>query len=431
MNPGAHTPYNMLDEESRYFCLSGDIPTGGPSTWHIVDWDQRRTISVTMDGEQDDEDLAVHYLHQYSDKIPLSIYRVYVSETGDLVASFNSPDDDQTYCMFYPLLQDVHLPSGTQTIRRNEIEELLRFGPDADLVAYSDAATGETKTVVFKYYFIWQYGDRSWNEMNIWMRLPSHSNIVPFDRVVLDEIDGRVIGFTNQYFAGGSLEENDKRTFQFEWLQQLIHVVDDLNLKYSIAHQDIAPRNLLIDDSTNTIKLFDFNFAARINCPSPIEGEHWIQDRNDVKGVIFTAYEIITRDTTLRGVPHEEQSYASIPKVWNKHPEVHLDRPVEAYRQLLQTWQQKREADVFTSGAARTCETMELPTRPKPPLITRTTTLPSGEVSSWTTENWFERRQEILARGGQILNWERPALKHLDKTARLLCTGEIIKEVQN
>lgn len=45
----------MIKDEEKYYDFSGDQPLpGGPSTWHITDWDQRRVISVTMDGLQDD-----------------------------------------------------------------------------------------------------------------------------------------------------------------------------------------------------------------------------------------------------------------------------------------------------------------------------------------------------------------------------------------
>jgi hypothetical protein len=32
---------NMIDDDSKYYSLSGDTPFGGPTTWHFIDWDQR------------------------------------------------------------------------------------------------------------------------------------------------------------------------------------------------------------------------------------------------------------------------------------------------------------------------------------------------------------------------------------------------------
>ncbi|KAI4870626.1 hypothetical protein F4820DRAFT_442913 [Hypoxylon rubiginosum] len=298
----------MIDDESKYFSLSGDIPIGGPSTWHVTDWDQRRMISVTMDGEQDDESIATEHLSRHSSQLPSHIYRIYISHSGEIISTYTDTKKDQTQCVHYPFLHELVLPEGVQTIQRDELEELDRLGPDADLVAYPAWSKGPAKKVVFKYYFLWQYTQMSWKEMNLWMRLPRHSNIVPFDRVVVDELEGRVIGFTNDYVPGGSLEENKSRVFKLRWLRQLIQVVDDLNLRYGIAHQDIAPRNLLVDESIDSIMLFDFNFAARINNTSHDEGESYCEDRNDIKGVIFTTYEVITRDDSLRRKPHEEQN---------------------------------------------------------------------------------------------------------------------------
>ena len=70
-----------------------------------------------------------------------------------------------------------------------------------------------------------------------------------------------MIGFTMKYIPGGTLV-NPKVPFRFEWMQQLIQLVDFLNLELGIMHQDIAPRNLLIDPDTHKILLFDFDWAA-------------------------------------------------------------------------------------------------------------------------------------------------------------------------
>lgn len=58
---------NMIEEKWRYWGPSGDIRPNGPSSWHIGDWDQRRTISVITDWEQDNEDLAIGKLVRICD----------------------------------------------------------------------------------------------------------------------------------------------------------------------------------------------------------------------------------------------------------------------------------------------------------------------------------------------------------------------------
>ncbi|KAF5230158.1 hypothetical protein FAUST_9951 [Fusarium austroamericanum] len=179
----------------------------------------------------------------------------------------------------------------------------------------------------------------------MWMRLPRHPNIVPFDRVVIDELNGSVVGFNSIFIPGGSLEENKSRTFKLKWLHQLIEVVDELNLVYGISHQDIAPRNLLVDEATDSIMLFDFNFAARINNP-PDEGKAYDEARNDVKGVLFTTFEITTQNDSIWSMLHKDQNNDDLGLEWAKHPDVTLDHPVKSYQNLLQEWQ-KRRAELF------------------------------------------------------------------------------------
>ncbi|KAI1860487.1 hypothetical protein JX265_009886 [Neoarthrinium moseri] len=416
----------MIEDEFKYFCLSGDIPVGGPSTWHVTDWDQRRVVSVTMDGEQDDDSIAIKHYSRYSSHLSRDIYRIHVSHTGEIISTYTDPENDPTCCVHYPFLHEVFLPEGIQTVRRDELEELDRLGPDVDLVEYPPYLGGPTKKVVFKYYFLWQYAQWSWKEMNLWMRLPRHPNIVPFDRVVVDELEGRVVGFTNIYVPGGSLQENQSRVFRLEWLQQLIRVVDELNLRYGIAHQDIAPRNLVVDESTDSIMLFDFNFAARIHHPSPGEGESYCEDRNDVKGVIFTAYEIITRDSSLRSKPHEEQNLDDLGLEWVKHPGVKLNHPVASYQLILQEWRERRAGALYAAHPGDVPEAIDWPSMPKPPQKTETFMDAHGQPSYMTVEDWDESRQDVRDRGGKVLNWERPPQRLLDSGTRVLSTGEVI-----
>ncbi|UZP40195.1 hypothetical protein NXS19_008011 [Fusarium pseudograminearum] len=412
----------MIDEDSKYFSLSGDILVGGPSTWHVVDWDRRHVVSVTMDGEQDDDDLAIEHYSRLHDQISPETYRIYVSESGEIISTHTDANDDVNYCIHYPSLQDAHLPEGIQTIRRDELQEIDRLGPDADLVAYPTGAGESAQKAVFKYYFMWQYAKASWKEMSMWMRLPRHPNIVPFDRVVIDELNGSVVGFTSIYVPGGNLEDNRSRTFKLKWLHQLIEVVDELNLVYGISHQDIAPRNLLVDEVTDSIMLFDFNFAARINHP-PEEGEAYDEARNDVKGVIFTIFEIITQDDSIRSMPHEDQNVDALGLDWAKHPDVTLDHPVESYQTLLQEWQKRRAEHVHQAKDARS---IDWPSMPKPPQKSYRATTVNGESFDTMVDNVFERRQSMWARGERGVSWERPAQRVLDNGTRVLSTGETI-----
>jgi serine/threonine protein kinase len=119
-----------------------------------------------------------------------------------------------------------------------------------------------------KDYYAFKYSTSSvvatWEELHMLARLPHHPSLALLDRLVLDELTGsHVVGFTMRYVAGKTLDKS-RPPFKLRWLRQLMQVVVDLNLKHGVIHQDIAHRNLLIDSSTDSIILIDFDTAYRI-----------------------------------------------------------------------------------------------------------------------------------------------------------------------
>lgn len=241
-----------------------------------------------------------------------------------------------------------------------------------------------------------------WHEINLWIRLPKHPNIVPFDSIIVDELEGQIVGFTTTFVPGGTLDENKSRPFKLEWLRQLIGVVDFLNLDLGIEHQDVAPRNLLVDETTEKILLFDFNFSARIG--KGAYSEH----RNDVKGVLFTVYEIITRDAELRSVRHEHQDVSKLEtSSWTKHPDVLLDHPVSEFRKVLDEWCKKRrsgrQVNIYTAAP----NFLDWPPLPDPPLSEVERGYPPNMVKE-PVKLYDWRRTELLEKGKPVLNWQRP-----------------------
>lgn len=254
----------------------------------------------------------LEYLRKHIEGLDPDIYAIHVSADGQLISTSNDPDQDETFCTYYPFLEDVALLPNVKTVHRADLVEIDRLGPNVDQMYYNYNNRGEfRREVVFKYYFLQQFIFPLWDEFHISMRLPPHPNMVPFDRVVVDRLDGRQVfaGFTSRFIPGGTLEEDSTRVFKLKWLRQLLHVIDDLNLKYGIQHQDVAPRNLLVDPETDDLMIFDFNWATRIGYPYRPEyyASYWDQ-RDDVKGTIFTLYEIITRDGHFREVSWENQN---------------------------------------------------------------------------------------------------------------------------
>jgi RIO-like serine/threonine protein kinase len=73
--------------------------------------------------------------------------------------------------------------------------------------------------------------------------------------------------------------------------------VDHLNLRLGIVHGAITPFNLFIARETDSIQLFNFEKAAKLGCDGDDDYFNFDYDkrRNDVKFVILTVYDMITR----------------------------------------------------------------------------------------------------------------------------------------
>ena len=73
------------------------------------------------------------------------------------------------------------------------------------------------RAVVFKYNPTGkpQRLQMSWNELNLVKNLPSHPNVGPFNHVVLEDVESRMVRFTTQYVPGRTLD-NSKVPVRFE-----------------------------------------------------------------------------------------------------------------------------------------------------------------------------------------------------------------------
>lgn len=406
---------------------------------------------------------------KHIDSLGPKVHRIEVSWEGELldpvldsVSSIES--DDETFCVHYPPLQELERPARVGVIARSELEELQRLVPNVDRVSYNADASlhnggkRENREVVFKYYFHKEYLHERWDELNLWIRLPPHPNIVPFDRLVVEELHGRqvVVGFTSLYIRGGTLHMTSnkphRRMFKLKWLLQLTKLVDDLNLRFGIEHQDIAPRNLIVDEATDNIMLFDFNSSSRIGGPLRNGKTVYNYEQNDVKGVIFTLYEILTQDYDLRFTPGRGRRKASASRAlelkdWIRHPEMQLDHPLNDYRAALEKWletRKEREPVVFYTDAP---EYIDWPPMREPPCspyedakspVFGELSKPEGHwgghadvVAHVTTCNaqprWEFKRRDERKSNRQVIEWERPATTKMTEGISLFADGKIVE----
>jgi hypothetical protein len=185
------------------------------------------------------------------------------------------------------------------------------------------------------------------------------------------------------------------------------------------VHGDVCGRNLLINEESDNVQLFDFNMAAKLGWEGD-SSEHgndvfaFDEDRNDVKCAVFTLYEIITRDLHLREEYHPHELDISILldlETWEQHPDTRLDADPAEYRTLLEDWLGiRRDIDKEIDHFSKAPRALEWPP------------LPEFEKAA------HMRQELILQGGGEFLKWQRPGSNKLPlpKGQRLLATGEIV-----
>ncbi|KZF19127.1 hypothetical protein L228DRAFT_251216 [Xylona heveae TC161] len=392
----------MIRPEDRFWVCSESV-TGDLHAGTVIDWDQRRwyTINGSIKFIPPEEDKDIDVLKRYIDHLAPSVYSITVDDDGLLTSVSSAPEDDPLLTIHYPRYAKSPSLQSCSTIEISRLAELDRLGPGVDLVSYSDSDKPEAqRKVVFKYSMIFQRRTKIWHELHITKSLPAHPNLVPFDRVVVDDVESRVLGFTTAYVPGGCLDDNKSRIFRLEYFQQLTSVVDYLNLELGIIHQDVAARNILLDSKTQNILLFDFDRAAPVGHP-------WcVPQRNDVAGVIFTLYEIITQDEHYRHVPFQEQNPESVQSLEEWPVKCKLDNDVALFRKHLNEWVQRRKAICDVAPFVPEPKPFDIPTIPPPsPVITG-----HGEDGAPIVERGriMRTRRSLRDRNQNIISWERP-----------------------
>ncbi|OAL63677.1 serine/threonine protein kinase [Trichophyton rubrum] len=247
----------MIDSRRR-FHFSNGIDDLVDMKWNVIDWDTRRWLQLVGPSELlggDDIEAYRHIAARFADRLGLDQHTIVVDKNGAL-EKFTRED----------VTMEVRYPKYTgpmekdQVIRRSELTELDRINACADLVEYNSSDG-----------------------------LQGNDLFVPFHRIVIDDVNETILGFTSIYMSGGTLKDY-RGTFYFRWLKQITDAIDQLNLRYGILHQDLAPRNILIDPTTHDLKVFDFDMSAKM------DGQNGLTTSIDVNSVIITVYEALTGD---------------------------------------------------------------------------------------------------------------------------------------
>ncbi|KAI1906007.1 hypothetical protein LOZ12_005882 [Ophidiomyces ophidiicola] len=331
---------------------------------------------------------------RHVDKLGPDIHCLKISADGDLISVST---DDPTWEVRYPEYPGPL--ADCEVAYRSELTETDRLQVCTDLVEYNPRHAGEKKEVVaFKYTIYQQRVEYIWRELHTLKALQGHESFVAFHRVVLDDVSKKVLGFTSQYIAGGTLENYRDRPFYFNWLK-LTDAIDELNLGFGIMHQDVAPRNILFEPSSNNLKVFDFDRSCLIGDQQP--------GRNDVDGVIFTLYETLTKDGHFRRVPFHQQQVGNVEEMEDWPLVVPLEEGkggITAYRSFLAEWAEGRRTTRVIKHHSEAKHPVSFPTYPKLTPFTM-------EVEGGQLRYLRRRRAEVVALGQYVTRWERPAQK--------------------
>ncbi|KAI7777740.1 hypothetical protein LA080_003087 [Diaporthe eres] len=369
--------FDNCQPNRRFNAYNSESFPGGPTTWHTIDWDQRRYISTSVpeevdmsDGGEEIEERVIQTLAQLVDQLDTNVNLVNLSIEGDFISTSSDTRHDSAMTPLYCPLDMI-----PEKHRITDYEEV-----------------------------------------------PGHGSV---------EV---VVGFTSIFVPGMTIQDNPSRIFKFKYLEQLIEVVDNLNLNFGIIHQDLAPRNLLINPITDTLQLFDFSCAGRLGWDGATEDQGLFSNSGSFKldliGVIATIYEVITQDTQLAEQVLMGADISTIQeKEWVKHPDVRLDRDVTYYRQRLERWLQWRnQPGNLISHYTQAPSYIEWPQswRPEIPLLDQ-----EGNAIGEAMPTSSMPRSALRALGLNFIEWERPAHNKIPHGFCVLGNGRLVAQTNS
>ncbi|EFE40463.1 hypothetical protein TRV_04794 [Trichophyton verrucosum HKI 0517] len=385
----------MIPPQQRFFVNEGmcsPVPTG-PCTWEVIDWDRRRWLRIH--GPKNafpEDDYIEEFAARYADQVGEDEQTLTSNEHRELIGVSS---DDPTWEIRYPHYVG---PLDEETvIFRSNLKEVERLDVATDLVEDSQT-DGVTKQLVFKYTLIQTRVENVWQELHILKALQGNKRFVPFYRIVLDEVTHNILGFTTKYIPGGTLEQY-RGTFYFRWLKQLTDAVDELNLRYGLMHQDLAPRNILIDPTTQELLVFDFDRSGQIG------GKGASRGCNDVDALVFTIYETLTLDESFReGLPWEQDvSKVENMKKWELKLPLEDGVDIAVYRDFLARWADERRTTRTIKHFSEASEPLTWPEYGKLEMIE----VPADEYG--VRMSLRRKRKQVEGAGGYVTRWERAA----------------------
>ena len=382
---------------------------GGCGTYVFWLYDQRRHITIRgSDEAMPDQEFASAVLEGCVDDLLPEHVLAEISDDGQWLSYSSKDKDDPGFLLHYPRFDDQPDDVKVDIVKRSELREEKRMYWIADIVSYINE-NDPAHLAVFKIAVHDSQLARMWNDAHAMRALRGHPSIVPFEKFVVDDTDYRLLGYTTKFIPGGTLEENHSFThFRLSWLDQMMELVDDINLKYGIMHRDIAARNFLIDPQTQRLLLFDFNNCMQIgNATSHPRIGSW--GPPDVDGVIFTIYELLTFDKSFRtGKAFWQNEVGPIEQMveWPLKATLEPGLDVSTIRQHLDNWVKERRTTRSIKHFSEATDPIALPEQPPQEILEYT----YFDEEDQKTSRVFTHGQARMA-GVHYVDWSRPAFE--------------------
>ena len=406
----------MIKDQDRLWFHCADLPVGwGTAVYDVLDFDTRKWFMLEgpteVFGDVDDDGAEIFSAFlPVVDTLGPDVNRVCFAADKTVQAISGDPADDVTRFVYYPLLTTEEAgEDALHCLQRTQLKELDHLDIHIDLVT---PITG-TEILVFKYELLRIRLEALWREAFLLKRLKGCPHVVPFYKFIVDDVEPRFLGFTTKFIPGGTLEDI-KRPFRKDWLLQLLSFVDNLNLHYGIVHQDIAPRNLLVDPATNLLTVIDFGQAAQIG------SEREFKPSNDIDGVLYAVYEILTQDfqftDNVRPEDYNVEDITSM-ETWPLKVELESGLDIQTLRSIVTDWatDRKRKQATSPSTPAQNLPSQNLfDTLPPMPSTAVDKVIVNGE--HWEYHDTYPFRN-MVSTGERIVRWERAPQSQWGKEA--------------
>ncbi|KAI1269853.1 hypothetical protein F5Y18DRAFT_371799 [Xylariaceae sp. FL1019] len=359
-------------------------------------------------------------LERLAPSLDPSVRLIILDEKRDVRIQASNPLDHIDWCEYglntpadvvpRPRLDATPSLDGVDTICRSQLVEVARLAPIVDLM---EDVTRPGSRMIAKWFLTKNDFCKTWQEMHTIKSIPPHPHIVPIHSIIVDdEEEKRILGFSMKQIKGYDLGLN-KSTFKMKWLKQLTDTLDYMHLELGICHNDIFPKNIMIDTTTDNLVLVDLEGAI----PASNYGFY-----GDLEVVKWSVYEIITHDEILLG-----RRYAA-EKGWDerwddlqKRLAAAEERDDDEWGELLLQCDEARKWE-YALDSRMIDEMSEWPARAS---LDCTAQEMRQHLNNWIQRRKATSRDDVLPNNPISLEWQDHAPE------RSVCTSEKLKHLRS